>query len=97
MAINHNWSIGDCLFVITEFVKRYKKEDYKSIEKDVANKIGTSASSVNLTRQNYVALLEGKTEGYGANASKSQEAALNNFLETNIDITKSKLIYILKN
>ncbi len=97
MANKHNWSIEDCLLVINEFANRYKTEDYKSIEKDVAKKIGTVAGSVNLTRQNYVALLEGKTEGFGANTSKIQEAALNRFLETNKDISKSKLIYILSN
>ena len=97
MSKNHNWSLEDCLLVITEFVKRYKTEDYKNIEKDVAKKIGTSASSVNLTRANYVALLEGKSEGFGSNASKCQEAALNAFLEENKTLSKNKLIYIFKN
>ncbi|WP_026706663.1 hypothetical protein [Flavobacterium frigidarium] len=97
MAVNHSWSIEDCLLVISEFVKRYKTEDYKKIEKDVAKKIGTTTSSVILTRQNYIALLEGKSEGFGANASKAQEAALIIFLENNKDITRPKLIYILSN
>lgn len=97
MSKNHNWSIEDCLFVITEFVGRYKTEDYKSIERDVAKKIGTSASSVNLTRMNYVALLVDKNEGFGSNASKLQEAALNHFLESRQGISKNKLIYILSN
>ena len=39
MSKNHNWSLEDCLLVITEFVKRYKTEDYKNIEKDVAKKL----------------------------------------------------------
>ena len=47
MSKNHNWSLEDCLLVITEFVKRYKTEDYKSIEKDVAKKIGAPPGSVN--------------------------------------------------
>ena len=97
MSKNHNWSEEDCLLVITEFVKRYKTEDYKNIEKDVAKKIGSSANSVNLTRANYVALLEGKSEGFGSNASKYQKAALNNFLEKNKTLTKKQLIYIFKN
>ena len=97
MARNHNWSVEDCLLVITEFVKRYKAEDYKSIEKNVAKKIGTSASSVNLTRANYVALLEGKSEGFGSHASQIQKEALSVFLENNKEISKSKLIYILSN
>lgn len=97
MALNHNWSIEDCLLVINEFVNRYKTEDYKKIENNVAKKIGTTSVSVNLTRLNYVALLEGRTEGFGSNASKFQEAALNKFLENNSEITKAKLIYILGN
>ena len=97
MSKNHNWSEEDCLLVITEFVKRYKTEDYKNIEKDVAKKIGSSANSVKLTRANYVALLEGKSEGFGSNASKYQKAALNNFLEKNKTLTKKQLIYIFKN
>ena len=97
MSKNHNWSVEDCLLVITEFVKRFKEEDYKSIEKDVAKKIGTSASSVNLTRANFVALLEGREEGFGSNASKYQEAALNNYLNSNDTINQKKLIYILSN
>ena len=97
MSKNHNWSVEDCLFVITEFVKRYKMEDYKKIENDIAKKIGTTSASVNLTRMNYVGLLKGKTEGFGSNSSKFQEIALNKFLETNDDLTKAKLIYIFSN
>jgi len=97
MSKNHNWSVEDCLLVMTEFVKRYKTEDFKSIEKDVAKKIGAPPGSVNLTRVNFVALLEGKSEGFGSNASNFQEIALNMFLESNKNISKSKLIYILSN
>tara|TARA_B110000208_G_C11716925_1_gene411419 strand:+ start:924 stop:1217 length:294 start_codon:yes stop_codon:yes gene_type:complete len=97
MAKNHNWSIEYCLLIITEFIKRYKVEDYKSIEKDIDKMIGTSSNSVNLTRLNYVSLMQVKNEGFGSNASAYQEAALNKFLEANKDISKSKLVYILSN
>lgn len=97
MAAKHKWTKEDCILVITEFVKRYKTEDYKSIEKDVAKKIGTSASSVNLTRANYISLLTDKREGFGSNISSTQADALLHYLENYSDVSDSKLIYILSN
>ena len=97
MTANHKWTKEDCLLVITEFVKRYKTEDYKSIEKDVAKKIGTTASSVNLTRANYIALLTDKREGFGSNISSTQADTLLHYLENYSDVSDSKLIYILSN
>ncbi len=97
MAAKHKWTKEDCILVITEFVKRYKTEDYKSIEKDVAKKIGTTASSVNLTRANYIALLTDKREGFGSNISSTQAEALLHYLENYNDVSDSKLIYILGN
>ena len=97
MAKNHKWTQEDCLLVITEFVKRYKTEDYKSIEKDVAKKIGTTASSVNLTRANYISLLTDKREGFGSNISSTQVNALLYYLKNYNDVSDSKLLYILGN
>ena len=95
MKKNHSWSIEDCLFVINEFVHRYKNEDFKKIEQDIAKKIGTSSASVNLTRSNFVAILKDKKIGFGSNASALQKEAINVFLE-NSNLSKNKLIYILE-
>lgn len=97
MATKHKWSQEDCLLVITEFVKRYKTEDYKSLEKDIAKKIGTSVNSVNITRANYVSLLTDKREGFGSNISSTQGKALIHYLENYNDVSDSKLVYILSN
>ncbi|MDY2588207.1 hypothetical protein [Winogradskyella aquimaris] len=93
----HKWTKKDCLLVITEFVKRYKTEDYKNTEKDVVMQIGTSASSVKMTCKNFVPLLINQLEGFGSNISKTQGEALMNYLENYNDVNPKKLIYIFEN
>lgn len=70
----HNWSKEDCLLVINGFVNGESEEV-------IADKIGTSVNSVILTKKNLIAILDGKTEGFGSNTTQNQKEAVNEFLD----------------
>ena len=95
MKTSHNWTMEENLLVITEFVKRYKYQDQKTIEQNLAEKIGTTAYSVRLTRKNLYYYAINKREGFGSSHSSNQVKALLYYLENLHDGDDKKLLRIL--